>query len=494
MMPPHIAAGENLSFWPLGPIFRRGGAFFIRRTFGGDKLYSAICAAYVKRLLKDGNAVEFFIEGGRSRSGKLLQPKMGLLSMCVDPVMDGAISDACFIPVSISYERIIEAKSYSRELEGGQKAKEDVGALIKSRKVLRSRYGRVYVDFDDPISLRAFAAARGFEIKERSELDQANAEPGSERRSLVSQLGHRIVYGINRVTRVTPTGVAALVLLARTLRGMGEDELHRRAERMIGALEGFGARLSNILAPATRREALRQALGRLAQDGSVLILPAPDGENIYRIEDTGRRALDFYKNNVVHFLIPASIFALGLLACETPGGVSDAVLRETSRRLSRLLKHEFSFPDAAFDQNFDATAAALERQRVIDRTGDPGKTGWSITLNGRDLAQELAGQCAPFIEGYRASAECIVRLEPGDHTEKELIQLALGLARRQAMEGRIRRAEAASQLTAQNALRILLELGVLTRAEGGKLSHSAEGIEKARALVAELDRYLARCE
>ena len=107
LMPPHIAAGDNLSFWPLGYIFRRSGAFFIRRSFSGDKLYAALCAAYVRRLLKDGHAVEFFIEGGRSRSGKLLQPKMGLLGMCVDPVLDGAIQitekDEMAYQVTFSY-------------------------------------------------------------------------------------------------------------------------------------------------------------------------------------------------------------------------------------------------------------------------------------------------------------------------------------------------------------------------------------------------------
>lgn len=506
MMPPHIAAGENLSFWPLGPIFRRGGAFFIRRSFGGDKLYSAICAAYVKRLLKDGNAVEFFIEGGRSRSGKLLPPKMGLLGMCVDPVMDGAIPDVSFIPVSISYEKIIEAKSYSRELEGGQKSKESVGALIQGRKVLRSRYGRVYVDFEEPISLRAFAAARGIEIKPRNpergvsspdEAARTTAEQETpeavRRRTLVSQLGHRIVYGINHVTRVTPTGLAALVLLARTLRGTSEEDLHRRAERLIELLQSGGARLSDILGPATRRAALREALGRLAQDGLIGIQPSPDVEpgsaepaNLYLLEDSGRRALDFYKNNIVHFLVPASIVALAALARHSPV-VPDPVLRDAARRLSRLLKLEFSFADAAFDQNFDRAARALEQQRILERRGED----WSIPLNGRELAVELAGQIAPFLEGYRSAAECLLKLAATPRLEKELLQLVLQSARRQVMEGRIRRAEAASQLTAQNAHRMLIEQGVLSRAEGGKLQVASE--EAGKNLILELDRHLAAC-
>lgn len=484
MLPPHIAAGDNLSFWPLGPIFRRGGAFFIRRSFAGDRLYSAICAAYVKRLLKDGYAVEFFIEGGRSRSGKLLQPKMGILSMTVDPVLDGVIQDVSFIPVSISYEKIIESKSYRRELEGGAKAKENVGALISTSKVLRSRYGRVYVDFEEPISLRAFAAARGVQIEPKSTLEDSTVE-APERRNLVGQLGHRIVYGINRVTRVTPTGAAALVLLAQVRRGMAEEELHRRAEWMINLLTDLGARLSSALAPETRKDALREALGRLAQDGLLQILPAPDGENVYRLEDPGRQALDFYKNNVVHFLVPLAIVATAVLAQDTSPAPIVAV-RETARRLSRLLKFEFSFAvDSAFDQNFEAASAVLERHRVLERR----ETGLSVTLNGREHAEVLAGQIGVFLEAYRIATERAAKLS-GPRAEKDLLTEILGAIKRAALEGRISRPEAASQLTAQNALRVLTDLEVVRRSDGGRFSPAPEASERATTLTQELQTYL----
>lgn len=481
MMPPHIAAGENLSFWPLGAIFRRSGAFFIRRSFAGDKLYSAICAAYVKRLLKDGHAVEFFIEGGRSRSGKLLPPKMGLLSMTVDPVLDGALNDVSFVPVSISYDKIIEARSYSRELGGGTKAKESVGGLLSTRKVLRSKYGRVYVDFDEPISLRAFAAARGFEIKPRPEIE-AGDDPPAERKAFVAQLGHRVVFGINRVTRVTPTGVAAVVLLGATLRGMGEQELYARAERLLEMLAELGARLSSSLLEKTRRAAVREALGRLAQDGLVMILPAPDGENIFALDERGRRALDFYKNNIVHFLVPSGIVCAAVFA----SGVSsakDAEVRALAQKLSRVLKHEFSFPvDLDFNHNFDAAVRGLVERRVLVSHEDT----ISVTLNGREQALELAGQIAVFFEGYSAAAEVALKLASGPRGEKEILNEALTVAQRQAMEGRIRRAEAASQLTMQNAIRVLLDFGVLVRAEGGKLALGSGGTEALAAFKEEL--------
>lgn len=496
MIPPHIAAGDNLDFWPVGHMFRRSGAFFIRRSFAGDKLYSAICTAYVRRLLKDGHAVEFFIEGGRSRTGKLLPPKLGILSMTVDPVLDGAVPDVSFVPVAISYERIIEARSYSHELGGGKKSKENVGALLQSRKVLRSKYGRVYVDFDEPISLRAFAAARGFEIKTRDAIEPSDPDaPPAERRTFVSQLGHRILFGINRVARVTPTGLAATVLLARTLRGLGERELQQRAERLVGVLLRAGATLSPSLGAETREAALREALGRLAADGELSILPAPDGENIYSLDDRGRRALDYYKNNVIHYLVPSAIVALALLAePEVEGHTMPlAVAKGHAQRLSRLLKHEFSFSAAAaFEKSFDDALEILVAERIASRVQTPeGEDGVRVLAGGGVLARELAGQLAVFLEAYAVVAEVAERkLAERPTPEKELLAEALVVAQRQALEGRLRRSESASQATLQNAAKLLLDLGFLARADGGKLATGATPLAELRAELARYTRHL----
>src|SRR5690606_12130569 len=122
---PLIAAGDNLNFKPVGPIFRRCGAFFIRRSFKGDRLYAAIVDAYIRRLIRDGYPIELFLEGGRSRTGKLLDPKFGLLNMIVDAAQGVPAQTVRFVPVSIGYERVVEADSYQRELTGGEKKKEE---------------------------------------------------------------------------------------------------------------------------------------------------------------------------------------------------------------------------------------------------------------------------------------------------------------------------------------------------------------------------------
>ena len=150
-----IAAGDNLSFFPLGPIFRRAGAFFIRRSFRGDRLYAAVVDAYVRRLIRDGYPIELFLEGGRSRTGKLLAPKFGLLNMVVDAALALPRNGRCyFVPVSIGYERVVETSSYERELTGGEKQrKKTPPASCARREVLRHRYGRINVQFGQALTL-----------------------------------------------------------------------------------------------------------------------------------------------------------------------------------------------------------------------------------------------------------------------------------------------------------------------------------------------------
>src|SRR5215472_520470 len=208
---PVVAAGANLSFFPLGPVLRRAGAFFLPPSFGADRLYTATFKAYVRKLVRDGVLQEFFPEGGRSRTGKLLPAKLGLLGWEVDAVLDGARNDLAFIPVSIDYERIVEGSSYSKELQGGEKKPEDVGALIRAPKVLLRRYGTIHLRFDEPVLLREFMHSRG--------LDDPASVSEEGKRGLVRALGHRIMWGIARVSTVTPHALVSTSLLAHPGRG-----------------------------------------------------------------------------------------------------------------------------------------------------------------------------------------------------------------------------------------------------------------------------------
>jgi glycerol-3-phosphate O-acyltransferase len=204
MQVPHIAAGKNLSFWPMGPLFRSGGAFFLRRSFGGAVLYSRVFAEYIHKLLEEGYHIEQFIEGGRSRTGKLLMPKLGLLSILVSAFKSGACEDMIIVPIYIGYDRIIEEKSYLHELGGGQKEAENFFQVIRARKFLKKRYGKIYIQFHEPISLNQLLS------RYNQPLGQMTAK---EKNALIRNLGHRVLNAINRVTVVTPHAVVASAIL-----------------------------------------------------------------------------------------------------------------------------------------------------------------------------------------------------------------------------------------------------------------------------------------
>lgn len=458
LIPPHIAAGENLDFWPIGGVFRKGGAFFLRRSFRGDKLYAAVFAAYVRRLLKEGHALEFFIEGGRSRTGKVLLPKMGMLTMCARPVLEGNIPDVSFIPVSIGYEKVIEAGSYAKELAGGSKKKEDVTSLVSSARVLGARYGRVYVDFDEPVSLREMVEDRGVEIPVTD--DNRVAKP------LINYLGHRIVYGINRVTRVTPTSVAALVLLASERKGMAEDELRAKTARALDFLAAVGARRSAALDTGDHAEAVKTALGRLARDRLVMIKASPGGQVVYQLDESGRIALDYYKNNILHFFVPAAIVAAAVLTAGRDHAASEEAVATWALRISQILKNEISFRvDSTFEDNYEEAKTLLRDRGTLAEE----KEGWRVSESGEEEARALAGLLASFFDSYRLMGETLKMLEQGAAKERKILDAALAEARSQALDGRLARAESASQPVMRQALSLYLGERAVLRGEGGDI-------------------------
>ena len=340
LLPPLVAAGDNLSFFPLGPIFRRGGAYFLRRSFKGDPLYAAVFRAYVRKLFVEGFSQEFFIEGGRSRTGKTLPPKLGLLSMLVDAYLESREEDAIFLPCHISYERVIEAGSYIGELAGKAKQKESAGALVKTAGVLRGRYGRVYVTFDEPLSLKEHLAQRG--VARATSSDATIAE---QRRLAVATLGHKIVYGINRCGVVTSTSLVVTTLFGFRRKGVDEDLIVAAALGLVAHLQKKPAGSVRFTPGETPDDAtLRAALGRLVEDK--LLVRAQAGERVlYQMAPDATFPLDTFKNQILHHLVPEAIVATehnataGFALLDQKGAVDAARgASEVVRASARLLR------------------------------------------------------------------------------------------------------------------------------------------------------------
>jgi glycerol-3-phosphate O-acyltransferase len=463
---PVIAAGDNLNFFPVGAVFRRGGAFFIRRSFRGDRLYGAVVDAYVRRLIRDGYPIELFLEGGRSRTGKLVAPKFGLLNMVVDAALAVPERPSFFVPVSIGYERVIEASAYERELQGAEKAKEDTAGFLKSSEVLRHRYGRINMQVGQVLSLD--------ELKRELGLENGQGMSPAKRRGLVTRLGNRVMDEINRVTSITPGALTALVLLSHKQRGLPHRELIQRAERLLSVASRNGARSSPALtnqAGRVRAESLREAV-QMFVDADLVEVHHPDdpvgkahdpGETAsYVVVPARRLLLDVSKNIIVHFFVERALVASALLAA--PQNSEQTLwVRDRVQALSRLFKFEFRFrADRPFEKIFDETLAAMLKDgELVHESGalliGPGRDGWS----GLDWLLLYAAVLRNFLEGYWVAARALSELVKAPLAEKDLLKRGIALGNRAFLAGEIERSEAVSKSILANAFQAFVDHGFL---------------------------------
>ncbi|MGH8457378.1 MAG: glycerol-3-phosphate 1-O-acyltransferase PlsB, partial [Stenotrophobium sp.] len=235
LVPPHIAAGINLNMPVVGPLLRRCGAFFMRRSFSGDRIYTAVFRAYVDSLIQRGYPIEFFPEGGRSRTGRLLAPKTGMLAMTVRSYLREPRRPVVFLPVYFGYERILEGNTYIDELLGKPKQKESIGHLLRSIGwIFRQRLGRVYVSLGEPVHLDALLDdyAPGWR---GNAFDYQNRPPWVS--ALVDELALQIMRSINAAATVTPINLLALILLAMPRQSMVEADLLRQIETLVAVLK-----------------------------------------------------------------------------------------------------------------------------------------------------------------------------------------------------------------------------------------------------------------
>lgn len=495
---PLIAAGDNLAFFPIGPVFRRAGAFFIRRSFRGDPLYSIVVDAYIRRLIREGYAVELFLEGGRSRTGKLLAPKFGLLKMVVGAALAVPTRKVYFVPISIGYERVVE--SYETELSGGEKPKEDAAGLLGARDVLRSRYGRINLQFGQILTLAQIRSELGL---------SAGALSPAKQRALVTRLGNRVMDEINRVTAVTPGALAALALLSYHRRGQTHEKLIFRCERLLETLNRLGARTTpNLVTPSgtLRPESIREATQMFA-DGELVEIhflaevgakkrskPRAGKGAIYTIPEQKRPQLDGSKNIIIHFFVERALVAMAALLPPGPAVPYDDV-KQRVYELSRWFKHEFRFrADAGFDTIFQDTVSGMIADGDLEQEGTHlrpgvGRSGWS----GHQWLMTYALLLRNFVESYRVAARGLAGLVAQPLEERELVKQTLATGKRMYLSGEVERREAISKPTLENAFAAFHDLGYIVKQDNQfRLTPGYESEESARAIEHSIAKYLDR--
>ncbi len=461
---PMIAAGDNLNFFPIGSLFRRGGAYFIRRSFKDDRLYGSILKAYVRKLFKEGHTQEFFIEGGRSRSGKTLPPKFGILKILVDAFFDGNQEDAVFCPAHVAYENLIENSAYRRELEGASKEKESAKGLFKALNTLRSRFGQVFITYHKPISIREFIQEQGISIDELRGQDSIEA-----RRHVVQELAYRITFGINQAATVTAPAIAILTLFGFRRRGLHEHTLHDTVALIVAHIKGVAIeppRISEGLAESPG-PLIDRALESLVESGHIVRESAADS-NFYRIADDKYLDLDFYKNSILHFLVPEAIVALALraLAARPGQAISIRNIKRETKFLSRLFKHEFIFdPRENFDSLFESTIARIVDYGILEWVED-GMVAWSDSKPSRRLGVFASNLLLNFVDSYDVCSRHLINVLGSPKTEKLVIKDLIEHARADFLANKISTRESAHAANIKNALKTFVSLGVITYEDG----------------------------
>lgn len=393
LVPPHIAAGVNLNFWPVGGLLRRCGAFYMRRSFSGDRIYTAVFRAYVDSLIQRGYSIEFFPEGGRSRTGRLLAPKTGLLSMVVEAGLKQSTRKVLLVPVFFGYDRCWEVGSYSKELRGAKKQKESAEGLLKAGKILGRSYGKAYINFGEPIPLQSYADRHLPDWRAHFVADHDNGLPQGFKR-FVADLALENTRRINAAAVANPTGFAALALLSAPERVVSEDELVEQIGHLVWLLKGnpYG---EHQYIPETAPRAIVDISAAIAR---VVRVPHPWGD-LYGIAARDAVALTYNRNNIQHlFAIPsliANFFRTRLL-------LSDEVIVTGVRALYPFLRTEF-FLRWTPDETEAVTRRWLEvmvQLGLLTRDGerlrrpDAGQPAYStLAMLGRVLGETLERYC-----------------------------------------------------------------------------------------------------
>ena len=469
---PHIAAGKNLSFWPMGPLFRSGGAFFLRRSFRGAVLYSKVFAEYVHKLLEEGYNVEQFIEGGRSRTGKLLMPKLGLLSILMNAYKNGACKDMLIVPIYVGYDRIIEEKSYLHELGGGQKEPENILQVLQARKFLKKRYGKIYIQFHEPFSVNQLLRQYDTPVTEMS---------SKELNGFIRKLGYQIINAINRVTVVTPHGLVAGALLNFSKEKFSIKELHSVLAAYMRHLDMQNAKLADTLVPDQQR-AFEKVVASYTQRKFIEPLSKNDeetkGEKEYLINESRRPYLEYYKNTCISFFIPAAYTAMAILERDS-FRFSASDLHPRYGFWQKFFKHEFAY-DVDIGSEFHVRKCIksfIDEGMVIPHQTMPDT--YDVTPAGFRKLKIFALFLKTYFESYWIVLNFYMRNPQNAVKPKDRIKKITARGNRMYKRKEIERKEALSKVTYQNAIEMFSSRGIRGSDDTEKIEEYAVALQHA---------------
>jgi len=461
--PVHTFAGINLSFGFMGPLMRRSGAIFIRRKID-DPLYKYVLKEFVGYIVEKRFNLTWSIEGTRSRTGKMLPPKLGLLTFVADAYLDGRSDDILLQPVSISFDQLHETAEYAAYARGGENTPEGLSWRDTVIKAQGGRtYGKIYVRFPAAVSMRGYLG----EPHGPSVTDEA------AKRLALQKMAFEVAWRILRATPVNATGLVSALLLTTRGRALTLDQLHHTLQDSLDYLERKQTPMTNSALRLRTNEGVRAAVDALSHGHPVTRIDT-GREPVWRIAPEDEHEAAFYRNTLIDAFLETSIAELALAYAAHAEGDRVTAFWDRVTRLRDLLKFDFYFADSAAFREHIAEEMAWH-------------DGWEaqVRAGGHDIGELLHAKqplmspamLRPFLEAYEIVAD-VLRDAPAEIGEKDLTKLALGVGKQYSAQGRVRTNEAVSALLFATARQVAADQGLLQTAP--------DLAERRRAFLAEL--------
>ncbi len=482
LTPPHIAAGINLNMPVVGGLLRRGGAFFMRRTFKGNPLYTAVFNEYLHTLFSKGFPVEYFVEGGRSRTGRTLQPKTGMLAITLRSFLRSNRLPIAFVPVYIGYERVLEGRTYLGELRGAAKKKESIFDIFKVISAIRKqRFGSVHVNFGEPIKLAEFLDAEQPDWRQQDYGEQFRPDWLS---ATTNRLGDKVAQRLNEAAAINPVNLVALALLSTSKLALDEKALARVLDLYLALLRQVPYSPHATLPEGNGQDLIRyvQSMDLLAEQKDAL------GKILY-LDEQNAVLMTYYRNNVLHvFALPALLASFFLSSSR----MSREQILRYSRALYPYLQSELFIRWSLdeLDAVVDQWLAAFVEQGLLRREDDtfirPAPSSRQFVL-----LSLLARAIVQTLQRFYMAISLLLNAGQYALSAEELESLCVVMAQRLSILHGLNAPEFFDKSLFRHFIQTLLEQGVLRQNAEGKLSHHpqlAELVEGAakRVLPAEI--------
>ncbi len=435
--PPHTMGGINMAFAGVGFLARRSGAIFIRRSFQNNPLYKLVLREYLAYLLEKRFPLTWSFEGTRSRVGKLMPPRYGMLKYVMDAMQESSADNLHIIPVAINYDMNNDVKDYAAEQSGSIKRPESLSWFISYLRRMRQPLGRIYVDFGDPVVISKSAFKDDHLALQRT--------------------AFKVGVEANRVTPITLTALMSMSLLGASPRAQTINELQKNMDELRAWAKHRDVKFTSDF-DDDEREHMLKLIDHMVS--SELINRYEEGpETVYAVAANQHAMASYYRNSIVHHFIPKAIAELALIEAAAAEDKPKALFWSEADRLRDMFKFEFFYvPTDEFHQEI--------REELTFFNKD-----WESQLNDRDEALSLlrsmkpliAHACLrPYIEAYRIMADVFARLPNGETMdEKTAVSAAFKYGRQAYLQRRISSNASIGQILFKNAYKVMKGYGVV---------------------------------